>query len=133
MWHKIASIAALVFMSACTEYEANGVIPAPVISFFEGRDYWNNPIYIRSDTTVTGKKTRAIMAHFAAAGGIKKITVKQNGAVVLDKLEDNETKFNDEYLCPLTPDVLPATFVVLFQVEDWEGNVSDRTLTVNFK
>lgn len=120
-------------ISSCSRYDDKDLIPKPNISFYEGRDYWNNPIYIRTDTTVTGKKTRAIMAHFAAAAGIKKITVISNGNIVHEKTEDNETQFNDEFSCPITPELLPSTFVVIFKVEDWENNQVEKSLKVNFK
>jgi hypothetical protein len=65
----------LVIMS-CSKYEDSQLIPKPEISFYEGRDYWNNPIYIVNDTNVTGTRSRGIYAHFAAAGSIKKVTAE---------------------------------------------------------
>lgn len=130
---KILFLFAVLSISSCTRYEESDSIPKPSISFYEGRDYWNNPIYIRSDTTVTGKKTRAIMAHFASAAGIRKISIKLNGSDVINMEEDNETKFNEELSCPITPETLPSTFVATFKVEDWEDNVVERSITVNFK
>jgi hypothetical protein len=53
--------------------------------------------------------------------------------VLLDKLEDNETSFNDEFLCPLNPVNVPETMIVSFSIEDWQGNSIRKSITANFK
>lgn len=53
--------------------------------------------------------------------------------MLLDKLEDNETSFNDEFLCPLNPVNVPETMIVSFSIEDWQGNSIRKSITVNFK
>lgn len=120
-------------LNSCIKIDPPIAAQTPVISFYLGIDPWTHqPTFVYSDTTLSGTKLRFLKANFAASGTIKNILIKNNDEIIYDKTIENSTTYNQEYQLELKPVLVPVTYKLYFKVEDYNGKIAEKTLTVNF-